>query len=84
MDALIYSVASPLTTSGHKSTLAFGLREMEEKNKNLSAMAGVWRRPWCIRAILGKDAIDDPLSDLKSLGFSMRQQIGDSFSFLAN
>jgi hypothetical protein len=49
MDGLIYSVALPQITSGHKSTLAFGLREMEEKNKNLSAMAGVWRRPWCIR-----------------------------------
>jgi hypothetical protein len=49
MDGLIYSVALPQITSGHKSTLAFGLREMEEKNENLSAMAGVWRRPWCIR-----------------------------------
>jgi FkbM family methyltransferase len=31
MDGLIYSVASPQITTGHKSTLAFGLHEMEER-----------------------------------------------------
>ena len=31
MDGFVYSVASPQITRGHKSTLAFGLHEMEER-----------------------------------------------------
>lgn len=31
MDGLVYSVATPQITRGHKSTLAFGLHEMEER-----------------------------------------------------